>query len=357
MINDSLEKKSEVNYSKFSEKIKIFLEKFRPYVSTLWSLRKKLFLVNFIIACLIIVYLYFISKPYFQSSITILPEYGNKSTTLTGLTQLAALAGVKVGEGAPTEIYQNLLTSESVLENVIYHKYKTEKFDQPVDLIQYFLEDDTLRYSKRRNFLRIYKALSENIIKTNLERLTRILTVTVTMPESKLSADVVNKLGESLDLFVRSKRKTFASEQRYYLEKRTAQLKDSLSIAEDNLRIFREQNRVTVQSPRLLLEQARLMRDVEILNAVFVELNKQLEIAKIDDIRETPIVNVREWAKDPVIKAGPARLKTFILLMFFSFIISSLFFLFKSQIKNTIFYLRTYVNQNNQVHNRDDYLN
>lgn len=346
MTIENLENKSNVNKPKFVDKTKNFLEKLRPYITTLWSLKKKLFWVNFIIACLIIVYLYFISKPYFQSSITILPEYGNKSTTLTGLTQLAALAGVRVGEGAPTEIYQNLLTSESVLENVIYHKYKTEKFDQPVDLIQYFLDDDTLRYSKRRNFLRIYKALSENIIKTNLERLTRILTVTVSMPESKLSADVVNKLGESLDLFVRTKRKTFASEQRYYLEKRTTQLKDSLSVAEEKLRIFREQNRVTLQSPRLILEQARLMRDVEILNAVFVELNKQLEIAKIDDIRETPIVNIREWAKDPVVKAGPPRLKTFIALMFFSVIISSLFYLFKSQIKNSLIYLKTFVKQN-----------
>ena len=72
-----------------------------------------------------------------------LPEYGSKSTTLSGLSQLASLAGVKVGEGAPTEIYQNLLTSETVLEPVIYAKYKTEEYKDSVNLIQYFLKDDT----------------------------------------------------------------------------------------------------------------------------------------------------------------------------------------------------------------------
>ena len=332
MIDIQQEQPSIDNSSRLENKIRTIAEKFRPYFNLLWEFRKRIIILNLILASILIFYMYFISKPYFQSSITILPEYGSKSTTLSGISQLAALAGVRVGEGAPTEIYQNLITSESVLEKVIYNKYNTKKYDTPVDLIQYFLDDDTLRYSKRRNFLRIYKALTENIIKTNLERLTRILTVTVTMPESKLSADVVNKIGESLDQFVQTKRKTYASEQRYYLEKRALQLKDSLSLAEDRLRIFREQNRVTLQSPKLLLEQARLMRDVEILNTVYIELNKQLEIAKIDDIKETPIVNVREWAKDPVVKAGPARVKTIFIFMLFSIIISSLYYIFRPMI-------------------------
>lgn len=333
MTDSELKKDMTAKPPKFEERFRGFLQKISPYIERLWELRKKLIIINGTVLVLAIAYLYLFGKPYFESTVTILPEYGSKSTTLSGLTQLAALAGVRVGEGAPAEIYQNLLYSETVLENVIYQKYNTEKFKQPVNLVQYFLDDDTLRYSKRKNFLRIYKALNENIIKTNLERMTKILTLTVTFPESKLSADVANKIAESLDLFVRSKRKTFASEQRFYLEKRTAQLKDSLSFAEEKLRGFREQNRVVIQSPHLLLEQGRLMRDVEILNAVYIELIKQLEIAKIDDIRETPIVNIKEWAKDPVIKAGPARLKSLVILMFFSVILSFLYFLFQPQLK------------------------
>ena len=75
------------------------------------------------------------------------------------------------------------------------------------------------------------------------------------------------------------------------------------------------------------------MREIEILNAVYIELNKQLEIAKIDDIRETPIVNIKEWAKDPILKSGPKRIYNFILLMFLSVILSSLFFVFQPQLK------------------------
>lgn len=316
---------------KFEDWFKNLVDKIKPYTEKLWNVRKKMILINGIAAAILLIYLYLIAKPYFESTVTILPEYGSKSTTLSGLSQLASLAGVRVGEGAPTEIYQNLIMSETVLNSVIYSKYNTEKYDSSVNLIQYFLKDDSEENNSRKNFLKMYEMLAKTAVRTNVDRLTKILTLTVTMPESRLSAEVANKIAESLDLYVRTKRKSYASEQRFYLEKRTTQVKDSLTIAEEKLKTFREQNRVVLQSPALLLEQGRLMREIEILNAVYVELTKQLEIAKIDDIRETPIVNIRELAQDPIIKAGPRRVNNFITYMFFSVLISSLYFLFKDR--------------------------
>lgn len=316
---------------KFEDWFKNLVDKIKPYTEKLWNVRKKLILINGIAAAILLIYLYLIAKPYFESTVTILPEYGSKSTTLSGLSQLASLAGVRVGEGAPTEIYQNLIMSETVLNSVIYSKYNTEKYESSVNLIQYFLKDDSEENNSRKNFLKMYEMLAKTAVRTNVDRLTKILTLTVTMPESRLSAEVANKIAESLDLYVRTKRKSYASEQRFYLEKRTTQVKDSLTIAEEKLKTFREQNRVVLQSPALLLEQGRLMREIEILNAVYVELTKQLEIAKIDDIRETPIVNIRELAQDPIIKAGPRRVNNFITYMFFSVLLSSLYFLFKDR--------------------------
>ncbi|MBK9284676.1 MAG: hypothetical protein IPM51_10225 [Sphingobacteriaceae bacterium] len=334
MTDQEIKKDQTAQPQKLEDWFKNLIEKIRPYVKHLWEIRKKLFIVNGVVAVILLVYLYLIANPYFESTVTILPEYGSKSTTLSGLSQLASLAGVRVGEGAPTEIYQNIILSETVLGSVIYAKYRTEEFNQPVNLIQYFLKGDTIKYSERKNFLKIYEMLVKYKLRTNLERFTRILTLTVTMPESKLSAEVANKIAESLDLYVRTKRKTYASEQSFYLEKRTAQVKDSLSLAEEKLKSFREQNRVILQSPALLLQQGRLMRDLEILNAVYIELNKQLEIAKIDDIRETPIVNIKEWAEDPVIKTGPKRVNNFITIMFFSVLLSGLFYVFQPQLKH-----------------------
>ena len=308
----------------------------RPYFKKLKENKWKFIWINLSIAVLSLIILFFVVSLYYQSTVTILPEYGNKNTSLGQITDLAALAGVKVGEGAPTEIYQVLVTSESVLEPVIYKEYLTDEYKDSVNLIQYFdiKPDNSLppKLRQRKMFLKAYDKLSKNHLSTDLDRITKVLDIKVTMPESDLSALVANNIVESLDNYIRTKRRSYASEQRFYIQKRLAQVKDSLSAAENKLKNFREENRL-VASPALMLEQGRLLRNVDILQTVFIELNKQLEIAKIDEIKETPVLNVKELAKDPIIKAGPKRGVTFIVIILTSFLLSALYFMFRNEIK------------------------
>ena len=307
----------------------------RPHFKKLNENRWKFVSINISIAALVLVLLFFIVPPYYESTVTILPDYGNKSTSIGQFSDLAALAGVKVGEGAPTEIYQVLAASESVLEPVINKKYSTKEYKDSVNLIQYFnIEPDNSlspKLQQRKMFIKAYKRLSKDLLTTDLDRITKVLNITVTMPESDLSALVANNIVKSLDYYIRTKRKSYASEQRFYIEKRLLQVKDSLTAAENKLKNFREENRL-VASPALLLEQGRLLRNVDILQAVYIELNKQLEIAKIDEIKETPVLNVKELAKDPVIKAGPKRGIIFIIIMFISIFFSALYFMFRDEI-------------------------
>ena len=153
------------------------------------------------------------------------------------------------------------------------------------------------------------------------------------MPEAQLSADVTNRVAESLDNYIRTKRSSYAKDQREYIEKRLGQVKDSLSQAEDRLMYFREQNRLVIQSPELILKQTRLSRNVEILNAVYLELSKQLELARIDEVKDTPVLNIKEYAKDPIVKTGPKRANTLIIIMFLSVLISAGYFAFEGNLK------------------------
>jgi hypothetical protein len=66
-----------------------------------------------------------------------------------------------------------------------------------VDLVEYFRiePDDGLLTSLRDRdmFLKCYKDFVKNRIKTDLNSVTNILNVKITMPESKLSTEVANK--------------------------------------------------------------------------------------------------------------------------------------------------------------------
>jgi uncharacterized protein involved in exopolysaccharide biosynthesis len=320
------------------EKIQDFIEKLRPYILKLWDKRKKFLIINGVVLIITLLYILFRVKLYYESTVTILPEYGSKSNMLSQLSGLAALAGVRVGEVSATEIYQNLLQSESVIGPVIYDRYLTKEYPDSVNLIQYFkvkTEDPNPEIQERKRFLEVNDLLTKGLISTDIDRMTKILLVKVTMPEAQLSADVVNKLVASLDQYIRTKRKSYAGEQRYYLEKRVEQIKDSLSIYENKLRDFREQNKMITQSPNLLLEQGRLMRNVEIQQNVYIELTKQLELAKIDEIKDAPILNIKENAQNPIKKAGPKRLYMLILTLFFSALASGTYFLLEDIIKKT----------------------
>jgi uncharacterized protein involved in exopolysaccharide biosynthesis len=326
------------------EKIQDFVEKFLPYFLKLWKNWKKLLIINGIVLILSFLYLLLLVKSYYESTVSILPEYGNKSSMLSQLSGLASLAGVSVGSGAPTEIYQNLLQGESVMAPVIYRMYLTKEYPDSVNLIQYFkvkIKDPNPEIQKRKQYLAVNDLLIKALVSTDLDRMTKILTVKVTMPEAQLSADVVNKLVESLDQYIRTKRRSYAGEQRYYLEKRVDQIKDSLRICENKLKDFREQNRMIAQSPNLLLDQGRLMRNVEIQQNVYIELTKQLELAKIDEIRDAPILNINENAQNPIKKAGPNKLSRLILIFFFSVLLSCAYFLFEDMIKRTYKFIRT----------------
>jgi uncharacterized protein involved in exopolysaccharide biosynthesis len=328
----------------FEEGFKRTVEKLRPHVVELWRRRRTFIYFNtgvFVVALLILL---FLVKPYYSSTVTILPDYGSKETTLSQLSGLASLAGVSVGQGSPTAVYQNLLTNEAVLSPVIYAKYKTGKFQDSVNLIQYFKvkPDKSLpeNLQEREMFLKELESLSKTRITTDLDKMTNILTVSVKMPEAKLSSDVVNSIVGSLDAYIRTKRKSFATDQMEYIQKRMVQVQDSLTDAENNLKNFREQNRLVAQSPELMLEQSRLTRNVEILDAVFLELSKQIELAKIDQIKDTPIVNIADYAKNPVIKAGPKRLVTLVAIMFLSVLLFGLYFMFRENIVKYVGYVK-----------------
>ncbi len=146
----------------------------RPYFKKLKENKWKFIWINLSIAVLTLIILFFVVSLYYESTVTILPEYGNKNTGLGQISDLAAIAGVKVGEGAPTEIYQVLVTSESVLEPVIYKKYLTNEYKDSVNLIQYFdIEPDNSlppKLRQRKMFLKTYDKLSKNHLSTDLRQ-------------------------------------------------------------------------------------------------------------------------------------------------------------------------------------------
>jgi uncharacterized protein involved in exopolysaccharide biosynthesis len=326
----------------YNQRLQKLADTIAPYYYRLWEKKRKFLRINAAVLFLTIILLLLFAKPYYEVIVEILPDYGNQanlSGALGGLGGLASLAGIKL-ETSPTEIYQELISSETVLTPVVMAKYHSANFNDSVNLMTYYgIENDNTVPSSpeaRKQFVALLKQLITKNISSEVDADTKVLFIKVRMPESRLAADVANTLAGSLDEYVRNTRKSYASNQRFYIEMRMSQVEDSLRISEDKMKEFNTQNRVIDQSPDLMLEQDRISRNVEILKGIDLQLHQQFEVAKIEEIKDAPVLNLMEPVKDPVVKAGPQRTLIAIFTMFWSVLLSALYFIFGADVKKEL---------------------
>ncbi len=157
--------------------------------------------------------------------------------------------------------------------------------------------------------------MRENL-KVNLDLKTSLLTLELEMGEPQLTADILNEIVLSLDKYIRTKKSSTAGNQREFIEERLNTVKKDLTRAENVLKEFRERNRL-VSAPELLLDQERLIREVTMNATIFTELKKQFELAKIEEVKNIPVINVLDKARASAVKENPKR--SFIVILSFVF--------------------------------------
>jgi uncharacterized protein involved in exopolysaccharide biosynthesis len=290
-------------------------------LSTIWNSRKLIASVVGVMTVLAVIYSLILPE-YFKSTATLLPETEkSKLAGLGNLSELASLAGVSTGEVSLTKLYPTIIKSESVLKNVIYAQYHTNKFKDPVNLIQFWeIEEKT----PERAYEAALKALSKGL-DVSMDLKTGVVSLSIETREPQLSADILNNTTSELDRFIRTKRTTNASEERKWIEGRLVEVKGDLEKSERVLKEFRENNRRVIDSPQLLMEQDRLIREVQINSTLYIELKKQYELAKIEEIKNIPIINVMDPARPATRKDRPHRTTIVLTLFSLSFLGSALY--------------------------------
>ena len=61
---------------------------------------------------------------------------------------------------------------------------------------------------------------------------------------------------------------------------------------EDELKSFTERNRGYDESPELFMVYSRLFREVEAKKQVVITLQQQLELARIEEVKQSPILHI-----------------------------------------------------------------
>ncbi len=250
----------------------------------------------------------FLSAPRYSATVTLLPAAKVPEGGMLG--QLAGLAEMQwLGPPSYEELYGEMLHSDRILDRIIEHEWHYRDTAPPVTLLQ-FLQIGPgvteIEQSRARN--RLKKELRSQIIGFSRDKATGVMQLTVTMPrEASLAAAVANHLADELDMLNRTMHQNRAAERRLFTEERLEVVSTELRAAEENLTAFLRANRAYTQSPDLMEEYNSRLRDIQALQNIWLDLKRQVEVARIDENKNLPIIEVLDRAQAPIIRSRPRR--------------------------------------------------
>ena len=296
----------------------------RALFQVLWNDRKRIIQITAVVTLIGVLYA-LLATPLYKSTITMYPsgqESGGKVSQLQGM---ASTFGFDAGGGKPSFHIPDIVQSRRLKTELIYHEWNSEEFDKPVNLIHYWEIDNTTGISL--NPINWIKALfasdtdsGDRTLKWEASALGKLdgrisvnggksglITVEVLMEEPSIAADMANTMYPAIMDFTIETQSKQAKLNREFIEGRQVEVKEQLIEFEDVLKVFRERNRNIQQSPQLQLELGRLMREVEIKTQVYITLQQQYELARVEEVKETPSVVILDEGKVAVQKDKPKR--------------------------------------------------
>ena len=269
---------------------------------------KVIVLTTFISVFLTFTYVQFIQQPQYVSWATVLlPE--NKIGNLGGLAGLASQFGVNVpmessADLSSPSLYPELLRSRTFAEKILDKEFYLDEYGTKLPLLSILTHGDKPpKHGRDTLITEAVELLNEEYLAFDQDPKSTFSVIKVTAPEpmfAKELADVVLAELESLNRYFKSET---VSEKNTFIENRIASVEGELEESEQALKDFNERNR-QISSPALQLELERLERDVEVQKGIYLTLKQQLELAKIEEVQESSVVQILDT---PQIALGPSN--------------------------------------------------
>jgi uncharacterized protein involved in exopolysaccharide biosynthesis len=256
----------------------------------------------FVVIALLLPPVYVASTAFIQAE----PARGLLSGNLGSLAARIGV-GTNVSGSVSLDFLREAVTSRDVLDSVILKPMSFPDATSPepgtIDLISWFRVHDKTS-AKRLDHVRrlILKRMNETA-----DQRSGIVRVSIGLRDPNVAAAFLRGLVERLNDFNLHTRQTSSRANRLFLERRVSEAQAELAGAEDALRSFYEQNRRLGDSPKLIFEEGRLKRKVDLFQQIYLTLSQDLEQARIDEVKDTPVITVIETAQPPVRRSSPRR--------------------------------------------------
>lgn len=327
-------------------------------IQKMWINRRLIIKVTGVFVVLGVLVALFSAKVY-TASCDIVPDTGKSGNSK--MSSLAALAGVNLGEGADVTalsplVYQNIMNGTSFRKELMQTKIDFEEVDKPVSFFDYYTSEEynkpgVFDYIKKYtiglpfvilNAIRgeqpepdysaignsegptmetlskdEYNALKilEQCVSLTLDNKNGYVTITTNMPEAVASAQLAQATVVLLQKYITEFKIAKVQSNLDFIQSRYNEAKKNFEDIQVRRAAFRDANTNTNKySARV--EAEKLDAEYTLAMNLYSELATQLEQAKIEVKKDTPILTVVRPVTIPYKKSKPQRLQILVAFTF-----------------------------------------
>jgi len=244
-----------------------------------------------------------IASPMYTAHTTILPTQEIESSPQLGNFQnLASQFGLlSLQSGNLSDIFPAVLQSEALIVPLLDSTFSETGGDRGKPLIQYLnIEEDDPYRARRRG----YETLLENI-SVSVDERSRLITLSVTMAEPWLAARLANVMAKKLNDFTIDYKTSDAEKFREFLEEQVRQKKEAYDEILNELASFKQENLNYLESPELNKQFQMLELERQARLSILIQAREQYELARIQEVKDTPTIKVLDTAEIPVEPSHP----------------------------------------------------
>lgn len=271
---------------------------------TAW--RRRGFLIAFTGACTVAaVVVAMLVPPMYRASLLLVPNQSGTglASALGDLSGLAGQFGLPTGGDDPSRLFPELLQSRTLTHAVL----KSSVTGSDSVAAPYI---DRLVPAGGNEVERLEKAtrkFQESRSRVVLNPKNSSVKVVVYDRDPAVAAAVANRMAAELDRLNQELGRANARDKRRFIEERRQEVMTQLEADEAALTAFRERNRNYAGSPQLTLEYERLARRVRLDEELALTLVREMEVARIDEYKDVPVINVLDRALPPAQRHSPRR--------------------------------------------------
>jgi uncharacterized protein involved in exopolysaccharide biosynthesis len=270
--------------------------------------RRRLILLTALVCALVTAIVVLVLTPRYTALTSFVPEVPKESSLSSSLGGLASQFGLGSQVATPysPDFMADVLRSRYIGELILAAEFPAprsgaSKGQRPLlDILE-------IRGNTPARRLEAGLETLADATSMTLDRRTGVLSLRVTLHDPELAAAVANRMVEELNRFNVERRRSQSGEERIFTERRLKEVQKELTDAEAELVAFLQRNRQFSESSVASVTARSLERKVSLKQEVLATMSRSYEEARINEVRDTPVLTVIDQAEPPAWKSFPKR--------------------------------------------------